>query len=80
MHVVKGQVWYTGTASASSMGLPAAPKTPLPLLASLTKAVPSPLLQWQLLDILYTYCFIMRFYNGEPHSDPQVRATLGRVI
>lgn len=59
-------------ASEPPGGLPAAPQDPLPLLASLTKAVPSPLLQWQLLDILYTYCFVMRLYNGEPQSDPQV--------
>lgn len=63
---------FVGHASEPLGGLPAAPQTPLPLLACLTKAVPSPLLQWQLLDILYTYCFMMRLYNGEPQSDPQV--------
>lgn len=50
------------------------PATPgeLPKLASLTKAAPSPLLRWQLLDVLYAYCLIMRLYNGEPMADPQV--------
>lgn len=68
----KSRPIHAGHASESSGGLPAAPQTPLPLLASLTKTVPSPLLQWQLLDILYTYCFVMRLYNGDPQSDPQV--------
>ncbi|KAL0051597.1 hypothetical protein WJX82_010553 [Trebouxia sp. C0006] len=62
-----------GTATAVS-GLPAAPSQPLPLLASLTKVPPSPLLPWQLLDILYTYCFVMRLYNGDYSSDPQEAA------
>lgn len=44
----------------------------LPKLASLTKAAPSPLLRWQLLDVLYAYCLIMRLYNGDPMADPQV--------
>ena len=79
MRVMRGQVWCTGTAAVSSLGLPAAPTTPLPLVASLTKAVPSPMLQWQLLDILYSYCFIMRLYNGDYQSDPQVFATLIHV-
>ncbi|KAL3138319.1 hypothetical protein ABBQ32_006128 [Trebouxia sp. C0010 RCD-2024] len=60
-----------GVASEASGSVPAAPPSPLPLLGSLTKAVPSPKLQWQLLDTLYAYCFVMRLYNGEPRSDPQ---------
>ena len=63
---------YTGDSAASVSNLPAAPSHPLPLLASLTKFAPSPLLQWQLLDILYTYCFVMRLYNGDYLTDPQV--------
>ena len=53
-------------------GLPPAPEQALPALTSLTKAAPSPLLQWQLLAILYSYTFVMRVYNGEYSSDAQV--------
>ncbi len=65
-------LWHAGGAATAVSGLPAAPSQPLPLLASLTTVPPSPLLQWQLLDILYTYCFVMRLYNGDYSSDPQV--------
>ena len=64
----------TGSVSAGSgTGLPCAPEGGLPTLSSLTKATPSPLLQWQLLDILYSYVFVMRLYNGEYSIDAQVR-------
>ncbi|DBA99918.1 TPA: hypothetical protein ACH3X1_013802 [Trebouxia sp. C0004] len=71
IHRVSVQYQENGTAVS---GLPAAPNQPLPLLASLTKVPPSPLLQWQLLDIIYTYCFVMRLYNGDYSSDPQEAA------
>lgn len=73
-----GRCGYVGHAESSG-GLPAAPQTPLPLLTSLTKAIPSPLLQWQLLDVLYAYCFLMRLYNGDPESDPQVVSFPGQL-
>ena len=57
---------------SAATNLPAAPGQPLPTLKSLTKAAPSPLLQYQLLDIVYTYCFLMRLYNGDYTTDPQV--------
>jgi hypothetical protein len=46
--------------------LPAASADPLVPVSSLTKATPSPLLRWQLLQVLYGYCWVMRRYNGEP--------------
>lgn len=57
---------------SGSEGLPAAPEHALPKVISLTKATPSPLLQWQLLDVLYSYAFVMRLYNGDCRSDAQV--------
>lgn len=36
----------------------------------LTKARPSPLLQLHLLDLLYSYCYVLRLYNGDYTSDP----------
>ncbi len=72
--------WHAGGAVTAVSGLPAAPSQPLPLLASLTKVPPSPLLQWQLLDILYTYCFVMRLYNGDYSSDPQVWCLAIKVL
>ena len=70
---------YAGSVSSSSGGgLPCAPEAGLPALSSLTKATPSPLLQWQLLDILYSYVFVMRLYNGEYSTDAQVRTFQNR--
>eukprot|EP00884_Botryococcus_braunii_P001138 jgi/Botrbrau1/11024/Bobra.101_1s0022.1 len=43
----------------------------LPKLESLTKACPSPLLHWQLVDLLYAYCLVMRLYNGDVSVDPE---------
>ncbi|KAA6430017.1 MAG: hypothetical protein FRX49_00448 [Trebouxia sp. A1-2] len=73
-HRMSVQDQENGGAATAVSGLPAAPSQPLPLLASLTNVLPSPLLQWQLLDILYTYCFVMRLYNGDYSSDPQEAA------
>ncbi len=52
-------------AAVQGSGLPPPPSRPLPPLAVLTKAAPSPLLRWQLLDLLYAYCFTLRLYNGD---------------
>lgn len=51
--------------AALSSTLPVPPSRPLPPLAVLTKAAPSPLLQYQLLDLLYAYCLTLRRYNGD---------------
>ncbi|KAL4452311.1 hypothetical protein ABPG75_007973 [Micractinium tetrahymenae] len=50
---------------AGGSGLPPPPSRPLPPLAALTRAAPSPLLRYQLLDLLYAYCFTLRRYNGD---------------
>lgn len=49
--------------------IPAGPDTPLPPLSKLTSAEPSPLLAIHLVDILYSYCFTLRLYNGDWQSD-----------
>ena len=64
---------------SSLQRLPPAPEEALPVLTSLTKAAPSPLLQWQLLDILYSYAFVMRVYNGEYSTDGLVRLIVLRL-
>ncbi|BDA48131.1 probable zinc finger HIT domain-containing protein 2 at N-terminal half [Coccomyxa sp. Obi] len=51
--------------------IPPPPSTPLPLVATLSKAQPSPLLRWQLVEILYSYCLTMHMYNGDWTSHPQ---------
>lgn len=56
-----------------SPGVPRIASAPLPALASLTKAAPSPQLPWQLVDLLYCYCLTARLYNGEHHQMAQVR-------
>ena len=57
-------------------GLPNPPAAPLPLLRKLTAAVPSPLLVWQLLQLIYGYCWVMRLYNGESDGDETADAVL----
>eukprot|EP00798_Chlamydomonas_sp_ICE-L_P024955 gene24955-10613_t len=45
--------------------LPLGPSQPLPPLSNLLKSPPSPLLRWQLVDLLYAYCYTLRLYNGD---------------
>ncbi|XP_021757730.1 zinc finger HIT domain-containing protein 2-like [Chenopodium quinoa] len=49
--------------------IPPGPETPLPSPKNLTSAEPSPLLPFHLVDILYSYCFTLRLYNGDWSSD-----------
>ncbi|KMT12437.1 hypothetical protein BVRB_5g103670 isoform B [Beta vulgaris subsp. vulgaris] len=49
--------------------IPPGPETSLPPLKELTSAEPSPLLAFHLVDILYSYCFTLRLYNGDWQSD-----------
>ena len=53
---------------------------PLPQLSALVRGTPSTLLQWQVLDPLYSYCLAMRLYNGDWSSQAQVRRTLCRWL
>lgn len=45
--------------------VPPPPESPLPLLKQLTPVEPSPLLTVHLAEVLYSYCFTLRFYNGD---------------
>ena len=49
--------------------IPPGPETPLPPLSKLSSKEPSPLLAVHLVDILYSYCFTLRLYNGDWQSD-----------
>lgn len=49
--------------------IPPGPKNPLPPIGKLSSTEPSPLLAVHLVDILYSYCFSLRLYNGEWQSD-----------
>ncbi|KAK6935584.1 Shq1 protein domain [Dillenia turbinata] len=49
--------------------IPPGPETSLPPLKKLSSAEPSPLLAVHLVDILYSYCFTLRLYNGDWKSD-----------
>lgn len=62
--------------SDQSPGLPPGPETPLPPISKLSATEPSPLLAVHLVDIIYSYCFTLRLYNGEWQSDPIGSATL----
>ncbi|KAF7825524.1 zinc finger HIT domain-containing protein 2 isoform X1 [Senna tora] len=49
--------------------IPRGPETPLPPVSTLSSREPSPLLTVHLVDILYSYCFTLRLYNGDWRSD-----------
>jgi hypothetical protein len=53
--------------------LPTLPET-IPPLQQFTKKEPSPLLAFNLLDILFAYVNTMRHYNGEPSVEPLAAA------
>lgn len=57
------------TVSSSPSDIPPGPETPLPSVKNLTSTKPSPLLDCHLIDILYSYCFTLRLYNGDWQSD-----------
>ncbi|CAN6484813.1 unnamed protein product [Victoria cruziana] len=50
--------------------IPPGPEAPLQPVSELTCSDPSPLLRVHLTDVIYTYCFTLRLYNGEWQSDP----------
>ncbi|CAI8605452.1 unnamed protein product [Vicia faba] len=56
--------------SNESSEIPLGPEVPLPPLSRLSSKEPSPLLTVHLVDILYSYCFTLRLYNGDWKSDP----------
>lgn len=56
--------------SSSITEIPHGPETPLLPISKLSKTEPSPLLDFHLVDILYSYCFTLRLYNGDWQSDP----------
>ncbi|XP_020109951.1 zinc finger HIT domain-containing protein 2 [Ananas comosus] len=60
--------------------VPPGPESPLPPLRQLTRAEPSPLLAVHLVDVLYAYCFTLRLYNGDWHSDPFGASTVVLTI
>ncbi|GAB4857650.1 hypothetical protein Ancab_015556 [Ancistrocladus abbreviatus] len=56
--------------------IPPGPETPLPTISKLTSAEPSPLLAVHLIDIIYSYCFTLRLYNGDWQLDAIGAATV----
>ncbi|MED6225434.1 hypothetical protein PIB30_093708 [Stylosanthes scabra] len=58
-----------------SSKIPLGPETPLPPVSRLSSKEPSPILAVHLVDILYSYCFTLRLYNGDWRSD-----ALGSVL
>ncbi|XVF53139.1 hypothetical protein PTKIN_Ptkin05aG0076200 [Pterospermum kingtungense] len=55
--------------TSESSEIPLGPETPLPSLSKLISTEPSPLLTVHLVDIIYSYCFTLRVYNGDWQSD-----------
>ncbi|KAK8941421.1 hypothetical protein KSP39_PZI010327 [Platanthera zijinensis] len=65
------------TASDSSVNdIPGGPEIPLLPVHQLSRSDPSPLLPVHLIDIIYSYCFALRFYNGDWRFDPLGAATV----
>uniref|UniRef100_A0A2P2QUR3 Zinc finger protein n=1 Tax=Rhizophora mucronata TaxID=61149 RepID=A0A2P2QUR3_RHIMU len=52
-----------------SSDIPSGPETPLPPVRKLISVEPSPLLAVHLVDIVYSYCFTLRLYNGDWQQD-----------
>jgi len=52
----------------------------LPRLSALTPRAPSPLLRWQLPQLLYAYCAMLRLYNGDYRADATVRGRGGSEL
>ncbi|KAH9293230.1 hypothetical protein KI387_041563, partial [Taxus chinensis] len=62
----------TGDAYPDNSGpsdIPAGPENPLSSVRKLTSTEPSPLLVVHLVDVIYSYCFTLRFFNGDWKSD-----------
>lgn len=57
--------------SNDSTEIPSGPETPLPPLRKLCSQQPSPLVVVNLIDIIYSYCFTLRLYNGDWHMDAE---------
>ncbi|KAG6636483.1 zinc finger HIT domain-containing protein 2 isoform X1 [Carya illinoinensis] len=55
--------------SNQSSEIPPGPESPLLPISKLSSTEPSPFLAVHLVDILYSYCFALRLYNGEWQSD-----------
>eukprot|EP01018_Ginkgo_biloba_P032924 Gb_21266 [translate_table: standard] len=56
--------------------IPAGPEKPLSSVKQLTSTEPSPLLPIHIIDVLYSYCFTLRFFNGDWQSDSVDAATV----
>ncbi|CAN4077497.1 unnamed protein product [Withania somnifera] len=52
------------------------PDSPLPSVSKLSSTGPSPLLAVHLIDIMYSYCYTLRLYNGDWQSDSIGSATV----
>lgn len=59
-----------------SNSIPLGPEEPLTPVNKLTSTEPSPLLAIHLIDIIYSYCFTLRLYNGDYRSDILGSATV----
>lgn len=57
------------TGEDSCNDIPAGPESPLPSLSQLTRTNPSPHLVVHVVDIIYSYCFTLRVYNGDWQCD-----------
>lgn len=55
--------------SNESSEIPPGPESPLTPISKLSSTEPSPMLPVHLVDILYSYCFTLRLYNGDWQSD-----------
>ena len=67
-----------GRSAADSSGAPTAlplpPSAPLPPLSALTRGAPSPLLRWQLLQLLFGYCCAARLRQQQRGMDALLTA------
>lgn len=69
------QVEHTLLTAQEQILIPSPPAAPLPPLSSLTSKPPSPALPLHLLDLLYSYCIVLRLFNGQYSTDVLDAAT-----
>ncbi|KAK9853612.1 hypothetical protein WJX84_000043 [Apatococcus fuscideae] len=66
--------------SAADAAVPEPPRESLPSLSMLTKAQPSPLLRWQLLEIVYAYCCTLRVFHGDWQDEPEEAVEMAQAL
>ncbi|GMH39514.1 hypothetical protein BSKO_07412 [Bryopsis sp. KO-2023] len=69
MALISNERNFFGDENVALGDIPPPPTDRLPRLDTIIKVAVSPNLKWQLVNLLYCYCYLMRFYNGDISTD-----------